>query len=109
MLVNDPLDGFYRTKLVKGGPWVPVRIWTEDGDRCEETGELLSDQIIRCRVGGQDSDPFAVWTYCAGSPITEAEYDFMLANAEWCRDHAPEEPEANPRQAVDIDDLPPIF
>lgn len=42
-----PEPGYYKTKARKGGDYIPVRVWYQDGDRDEETGELLSDQILR--------------------------------------------------------------
>lgn len=40
-------DGFYKVRLVRAGPWVPVRVYLEDGERDPETWELLSDQWLR--------------------------------------------------------------
>jgi hypothetical protein len=40
----DP--GFYKVRLYGGGPWVPIEITMEDGDRDPETWELLSDQKL---------------------------------------------------------------
>lgn len=40
-------DGYYRLRLRAKGPWVPVRVILEDGERDPETWELLSDQWLR--------------------------------------------------------------
>ncbi len=66
--------GFYKTRLVARGPWVPARIWLEQ-DICPETGELLGEEILRCEIGGEQHDPFDKWTWLAGKPISRAEYD----------------------------------
>lgn len=44
MLIDEPVEGYFRIRLRAKGPWVPVRVWLEDGDRDPETWELLSDQ-----------------------------------------------------------------
>ena len=40
-------DGFYRIRLRAKGPWVPIRVILEDGERDPDTWELLSDQWLR--------------------------------------------------------------
>lgn len=46
MQVDEPLpEGYYKVRLRAKGPWVPIHIWLEDGDRDPETWELESDQI----------------------------------------------------------------
>lgn len=57
---NSPMCGFYKRRDGKGGKWVPVMI------RHDDTGK------IRCRVGDDsNADPFEVWTWCAGNPISK--------------------------------------
>ena len=50
---NDPQSGYYRMRRGKGGPWVPVAIWGEEG----ASG-------VSCLVSGQDRDAYDVWTWC---------------------------------------------
>ena len=52
-----PKPGLYRTRLKARGPWVPVRVWWQDGAR-DEAGELVGDQVLRCEVDGDDVDPW---------------------------------------------------
>lgn len=58
---DDPQDGFYRTRERKGGPMVPVAIWTnEDGAlQCVIGGKLVDENTARER-----------WQYIAANPIT---------------------------------------
>ena len=117
-----PLPGFYAMRLVRGGPRVAVRIWfgspVIDGEeqdrapgwRCEIDGRTdhleKDDTGYRCRV------PLGVeraWPFCAKDPVTEAEYAYLVAHAEWAREHAPEHPKANPRESVDFNTLPVRF
>ena len=93
-----PEPGFYRLRMVKAGPWVPVRIWLEDGDRDPETDELMSDQVLRAKVGDQERDPSKIWTFLWD--ITEEEYYFLLSRARWATAHNPTAPEANPKRPI---------
>lgn len=49
--INTPEPGFYRMRAGKDGPWMPVAIWTKDG------------QLV-CRVGATMRDPAEVWSWC---------------------------------------------
>lgn len=64
-------------------------------------GELTEPEVMVCEVDGQERDPSDQWTYVADQPITRERYRFMAANAAWAKRHAPEEPEAKPREAID--------
>ena len=97
---DDPQCGFFKRRLVRGGVYVPARIWlvseTDIG-----TGELLSDEILQCEVDGQRADPLDQWSYLASNPITEAEFNYMTALREHAVRHEPDHPMSNPRKAVD--------
>lgn len=121
--VWPPVAGHYAMRLARGGVRVAVRIWEgppviegEELDRsprwcCEIDGR--TDRLERddeagylCRV------PLEIdraWPYCAGEPIAESEYRYLLAHAEWAREHQPEHPRAQPRKAVDFHTLPMRF
>ncbi len=108
VIANHPVDGHYQIRLVKAGPFVPVRIWTTSGEP-DAAGVLTSDQIIKATADGDDVDVFDVWPYCAGEPIEENEYLFMTERIQWDRDHAPSEPGANPRRRIDFHTTKPVF
>lgn len=44
MRIDEPAEGYFQMRLRAKGPWIPVRVWLEDGERDPETWELLSDQ-----------------------------------------------------------------
>lgn len=98
--VDDPKPGFFRRRLVKGGPFVPVRIWLEQPTDAE-TGELIDDAVLRCIVDGRDADPVDQWSYCCDQPITEQEYDYMWKLSDYARVHDRREPSATPRKKID--------
>lgn len=107
---DGPAPGFYRTRLVKRGPWVPVKIFLLDGERDAETGELLSDQKLVVRCGDQMKD----WTWALErqpflQPITRAEYDFLLARGRWAAAHDPHHPDADPLRPIDLGAMRAIF
>ncbi len=87
---DEPLSGFYRRRLVRGGPWVPAVIWMEPGDIDPETGELASDDTLCCFVNGRPVDVFKEWTWLAGNPISAEEYFALFAQSS-----APSAPAAN--------------
>ena len=69
-----PECGFFKKKLVRGGPWVPVRIFVER-DIDPETGELTSDERFVWEMEGirQDTHPGAEMSWL--TPISKEEYD----------------------------------
>ena len=95
-----PQCGWFKTRVARGGPYVPVRIWIEQ-EACPETGELLSDEIVKCEVNGRETDPIAAWPWVCGEPITESEFNYMVARADFALTWAPHEPAANPFQRTD--------
>jgi hypothetical protein len=71
-LDTPPQLGWYRLRTVRGGPWLGVVIWL-DQQIDAETGELISDEIIRARLAGEDVPPARVWPHCAHRAITPEE------------------------------------
>lgn len=102
-ITSDPGPGYYRRRVVRDGPYVPVRIWW-NGNR-DEHGALVEDEVLRCTVGFDERDPYQIWP--CGEAITEADYRQMMAVAEWARGTTA--PEGNPDKPVDLIDQPPVF
>jgi hypothetical protein len=97
---DEPQPGFYKRRLVKGGVYVPARIWVcQNID--EETGELTTDEQVFAEVNGNFADPKQQWSWLCGNPITEAEFNYMTARRQYAAQYASHEPSANPRQPVD--------
>ena len=71
---GEPQCGWFRARLVKGGPWVAARIWIERD--IDENGELAGPEEYRCEVDGERRNPYGMWTYL--TPISRAEYDALL-------------------------------
>jgi hypothetical protein len=81
---SEPQVGYYKVRKFRygawpRGPWLPARVWMEPQDIDSETGELLSDEIIRMEINGKEVNPWTTWTYLASHPITEAEWKWLKA------------------------------
>lgn len=96
-----PVAGFYRTRLVKGGMMVGVRIWYgapldpvtgEELDRSHRWQALVNDGAI---------DLERVWPGCADDPISEADYRGYCARQRWGEKAAPETAYADPTRKLD--------
>jgi hypothetical protein len=111
--LHKPRLGFFKMTLCKGGPMVPVQV-AERGERCPKTGEPLEDIEVLVEVDGQlvrldRVDETVARVNIWATAIDRAEYQFMLADSEWCRERAPDDPKAKPRVAIDLETADPIF
>ncbi|RMA42161.1 hypothetical protein D9R08_12000 [Rhodophyticola porphyridii] len=71
---GDAYAGWFKRRLVEGGPWVPVRIFVEreiDAD----TGELAGPERLVMEVEGIRSDRDPADTFSWLTPISRAEHD----------------------------------
>ncbi len=102
--VTDEVQcGWFKRRLVKQGPWVPCKIWLYQPI---EDGELVGDEKWQCEVNGQYADAEDQWLWLCQNPITEADYNYMVASLAWAAENAPDEPMANPRNKVDWTKVP---
>ena len=72
---DDPQPGFYKRRIVKGGPFVPVEIYIER-ETDTDTGDLTADERLAAIQNTKPVDPGKVWTYCR--PISREEYDALI-------------------------------
>lgn len=100
--INDgtPHCGWFKRKLVKGGVFVPARIWL-DAVVDIGTGELLEPETLLCEVNGIRHDAYDQWSWLCGHPITEDEFRYLTALREHALRHEPDLPIANPQRPVD--------
>lgn len=108
--VGTPIAGFYQTKLVRGGPWVAVRIWfgppldpvtKEELDRSHRWQAMRDGKLL--------DDVFRVWPYVVGHEIDEARYNFLLKKADWSVKNDPASPEASPTTPISHHHIKPVF
>lgn len=76
-------DGYYAVRLRAKGPWVPVRVILEDGERDPETWELLSDQWLRAewypRTNSARAFPVNVRRmFNRAMPISRSEFEWLI-------------------------------
>jgi hypothetical protein len=50
-------EGYYKVRQRAKGPWIPIHIWLEDGERDPETWELLSDQNWKAEWAPRTDSP----------------------------------------------------
>ena len=104
--VHDiPEPGFYQRRLVRGGPFVPVRIWIDQ--EIGDDGELTGPPTYRAEVNGRPARIEYQWPWCADEPIAEADYRYMIDRARWAEHHGPNDPAADPGKPVDWLNMPP--
>lgn len=109
----------FRIRLVRKGPYVAARVDLEDGLWwITQAGERLTqpyredqlEEVINGAVmeGKAFSHPL-VRLLVFGQPIDEQEYDFLIAEAKWAKQHAPEHPAANPDKPISLRAAPSVF
>jgi len=108
--IDQPVVGFYRMKLGRRCPWVPVRF--QFGPPPDpETGEPL-DRSWRWQAfvcGNLADDPFDIWTRCCGQPITRAEYRYMIDLGRYAVKYDPGLPQAAPDKPIDLHAMRPLY
>ena len=97
---EEPQCGWFKRRLVRGGPFVPARIWMYQPVD-PETGDLVGDEVLQCEIGGRFADPEVQFPWLARHPISEQEFNYLTALADWTAENAPKEPIANPGQPID--------
>lgn len=74
---GEPQCGWYRQRMKKSAPWLPVRIWMHQ--EIDENGDLAGPEALLCLVAGDPRSPGPVWSHCAKNPITSNHYDELMA------------------------------
>ncbi len=99
-ITSEPQCGWFKRRLVRGGPWIPGRIWMfQDVDA--ETGELLSDETLQCELNGQYADADDQWLSFCKHPIPQHEFLYLTEAQSWARRNDPRDALANPNKQID--------
>lgn len=110
-VISSPEPGFFVLRLVKGGPLVPAVIWRPcpvEVDPFEGIIQPLDRYPhLQARILDRDVHPETVWA--AGRAVPRAEWQYLVARAEWARMWAPRDPLANPKQPMAIEKMAPAF
>lgn len=94
---GDPQPGYYRARMVKGGPFVPVRIWLDQSIDAD-TGELTAPEELRAERNGWPIAPEAVWLSCR--PVTQQDFHALVEA------HAAEDVMAATHAPIDLATIP---
>lgn len=107
---GEPQEGFFKRRMVKNGPWLPVRIWWHQAER-DEAGHLLEDEGWRCEFAGKAVDPYEQWSRMLPGPfvIDEREYTYLTRLGDWAKEHAPDDPYAKSHKPIDHNKMPTLF
>ena len=109
MNADQPVEGYYKIRQVRNGPFVPVHVWFGPS-RDPFSGEPLDrSPCWHATRRGEDVEVDKVWPWCAKWPITPAEYRYMMTTKEWADTYAPDQPEAQPRRAIDLRNAAPVL
>lgn len=88
---GEPHCGWFKTRLVKGGPFVPASISIQRD--VDENGELASDERLICEVNGARRDPVKTWLSICKNPISRAEHcnlqDLQCRHPQMAATHVP--------------------
>lgn len=105
--IGSPQPGFFQMRQVKGGVFVAAIIFRPCPIEFEPETFQAVDRWphLEAQVDGKPADVDRVWT--SGRRVDMAEYLFLRDDRAWAREYAPGSPEANPRQPVDFNTLPP--
>jgi hypothetical protein len=105
--IDRPEPGFFKMRLTRGGPWVPAILYRPCPIEFNPETFQGVDRVyhLEAEIDGRPVGLDRIWGY--GRRIPMAEYLFLKANSAWVRQYAPHLPEANPRQPIDFDTLPP--
>lgn len=95
--VDKLVAGFYKRKLVRGGPWVGVELkLAPSADPSDPTNEMDRSPRWQAIVCGVEMDPHETWYSCCDRPITKEEYDRMTVKSD-------------PFAKIKLNDEPTIF
>lgn len=67
---SDCQAGFWRKRASRGGPFLPVATWIQNG------------RMVAI-VDGKETDPAELWTYICRYPITEEQYHNRVQTGTW--------------------------
>jgi hypothetical protein len=85
----------------------PLEATSDPADWCYPTDPWRGPRWLRASIADKEADPLEVWA--RGARITPQEYYHRFALTEWAKAYAPGQPEAAPRQRVNLTRQPSLF
>lgn len=108
--IVEPTPGYFRMRLLRGGPLCGVRIWF--GLPLEPWTREPMDRAPRwnAEVNGQHAELDRVWPVCMKDPVDEATYQDFVDAAGWAQRNDGFDPVGQPYRRTNWDDsTPPSF
>lgn len=117
-VLADPEPGFFKTRLVRNGPWVSARIFltpcqcTVNGgdEEKDHPWQESCDRIIRpklsAEINGRPANITRVWEF--STDCTKAEFEYLTRVSKWDRENDPDSPYVTPNKAIDLNKTKPI-
>lgn len=102
---DKPKTGFFKMRLAKGAPEVGALIFIPCPIDPFYGFPMDRPRHIEAMINGKPCDVDRVWLSKA-ERISQAEYEFLLADRAWASAYAPSTPEANPSKKLNIKDVP---
>lgn len=115
---DDPRPGYFSTKLVRGGPDLPARIFitpchcTIGGgyENKPHDHQESCDRIPRTKLSAtiidREVQVYRVWT--ASNEISEEDYNFLLETAVWEKRYDNRSPYHEPNKPIDLNKTTPV-
>lgn len=110
---DKPQEGYFRLRLVKGGPFVPASIYRPAPWETHEEwwGVLMrwTDRwpALQAEIFGEDYDIDKVWE--SGVVIPKSEYDYLRDVHRWAVNNEQDHPLRYPRKPINLKDMESIF
>ena len=100
-----PEPGFYKLRLAKGAPVVGAIIFIPCPIDPFYGFPMDRPRHIEAMINGKPVHVDRVWL-AKSEPISQAEYEYLIADRDWAAHHAPYAPEATPTKAKNIREIP---
>jgi len=99
--LNNDAIGFYKMNLAKNAPDVGAVIYIPCPIEMHPEFWNYLDRPWRvcAQINGREVEVWRIGISLS-VPISQAEYEFLIADRAWAKAHEPEAPEANPYRAV---------
>lgn len=103
-----PTPGFFKLREVRKGPFVGALIFIPCPIDPEFGLPMDRPRRLVALIDEREADIQRVWDF--GIDISEWEYRFLIDDAAWVRKYgSPNDPKANPKQAIDLNAMQPLF
>lgn len=102
-IMDRPVPGYWLIRLARGAPLVPacIRLIHTTSEPGNPDNAMERSPFLAAFVSDEPVDMDRVWL-TRGEPIPKIEYLYKCADAAWAKEHAQDEPAANPRKPVDL-------